>query len=267
MITLEIEFHRELRAGLVEAASEAELELVFSLEDYSPTEQAVHLTEFATERDVDAILLTPCDSATIGAAIERVNRLGVPVFTVDVASTSGRGQVVSHVASDNALGGRKAGELMAAALAGRGNVAILTHPGVTPVIERVRGFREVIAAHEELLVVGELPAWVDARAEAAELVRRLLAGAVVDGLFCTNGELTMGAVAGVKAAGRAGRVVVVGYDGTREAREAIRVGLIHADVVQHPRVLAALAMGAIRDHLAGRPVPPVITAAIDVRTG
>ena len=267
MLTLEIEFHRELRAGLEKAAREAGLELLVSLENYSSTEQNLHLAEFATSGDVDAILLTPCDSVSVGAAIEQASRLGVPVFTVDVASTSGRGAVVSHIASDNPLGGRKAGELMATGLAGRGNIAILTHPGVTPVIERVRGFREVVAAHEEMLILGELPAWINARAEATELVRRLLAGAVVDGLFCTNGELTMGAVAGVEAAGRAGQVVVVGYDGTREALEAIRHGRIYADVVQHPDALAALAIGAVRDHLAGRPVPPLITAEIGVRTG
>lgn len=265
MITLEIEFHRVLRAGLEMAAREAGIELAISVAEYSPTDQATQVDDFVAGGEVDAILMTPCDSVAVGAAIQRANQAGVPVFTVDVASTSGRGEVVSHIASDNPLGGRKAGELMASGLEGRGTVAILTHPGVTPVIERVRGFREVIAGHEGILVLGELPAWRNARAEATGLVRRLLAGTAVDGVFCTNGELTMGAVAGVEAAGRTGQVVVVGYDGTREAREAIRQGRIHAEVVQHPEVIAALAIGAVRDHLAGRPVPPVISAEIGVR--
>jgi ribose transport system substrate-binding protein len=266
MLTVDVEFHRELKAGLEKAAREAEFELVVSLADYSPVEQDEQLASFVAGGGVDAILLTPCDSASAGASIEKANRLGVPVFTIDVAVTGGRGAVVSHIASDNVLGGRKAGELMARALGGRGNVVIVTHPGVTSVVDRVRGFREAVAETEGLLVVGELPVWRHTRAQAAELVSRLLAGAAVDGVFAINSELALGAAEGIDAAGEVGRVVVVGFDGALEVREAIQRGRIHGDVVQHPEAIAALAIGAIRDHLAGRPVPPVISADVDVRT-
>lgn len=266
MLTVDVEFHRELKAGLEKAGREAGFELVCAVADYSPAEQDAQLAAFVGG-GVDAILLTPCDSASAGASIEQANRLDVPVFTMDVAVTGGRGEVVSHVASDNFLGGWKAGELMARALGGQGNVAIVTHPGVTSVDDRDRGFREALSASaERLLVVGELPVWRHSRAKAAGLVRRLLAGATVDGLFCMNSELTMGAVEGVGAAGKVGQVVVVGFDGAREVWEAIQQGRIHGDVIQHPEAIAAMAIGAIRDHLAGRPVPPAISADVDVRT-
>jgi ribose transport system substrate-binding protein len=266
MLTVDVEFHRELKAGVEKAAREAGLEPIVALADYSPVEQDAQLASFVAGGGVDAILLTPCDSASAGASIEQANRRDIPVFTMDVAVTGGRGRVVSHIASDNHLGGWKAGELMARALAGQGNAAIITHPGVTSVIDRVRGFREAVSAWEGLLVVGELPVWRHTRAQAAELARRLVAGAAVDGLFCINSELSLGAVDGIDAAGKAGRVVVVGFDGAREVSEAIRQGRIRGDVIQHPEAIAALAIGAIRDHLAGKPVPPVITADVDVRT-
>jgi ribose transport system substrate-binding protein len=266
MLTVDVEFHRELRTGLEKAARQAGFELVLALADYSPVEQDEQLADFVAGGVVDAILLTPCDSASAGASIEQANRLGVPVFTMDVSVTGGRGKVVSHIASDNVLGGKKAGDLMARALGGQGNVAIITHPGVTSVADRVRGFREVVSASQGLLVVGELPVWRHTRAQAADLVRQLLASATVDGLFCINSELAMGAAEGIDAAGKVGQVLVVGFDGAREVRDAIEQGRIHGDVIQHPETIAALAIGAIRDHLDGRPVPPVISADVDVRT-
>ncbi len=192
---------------------------------------------------MDAILLTPCDSVSASVSIEQIG---------------GPGEVVSHIASDNVLGGRMAGELMAQLLGGQGNVAILTHPGVTSVIDRIRGFREVVSASEGLLVVGELPVWRFTRAKATELVRRLLTGAIVDGLFCINGELTLGAADVIEASGKVG--VVVGLDGNREVGDRIQQGRIQGDVIQHPEAIGALALVAIGDHLVGRPVPPVICA-------
>ena len=262
LLTLQHHFSRELQAGLEEQARAYGWQVTVVAGEFDAARQARQLDGFIARR-VDAIVVAPCDSDEIGASIEQANKAGIPVFTTDIASTSRVGRVVAHVASDNVLGGRRAGALMVQALGGRGDIVLVTHPSVTSVSDRIRGFKDVVARAGGIRIVAEVPAWGQ-RARATEVVEDLLEHLPdVRGIFAINDDSALGALAAVKAAGRAGTIVIVGYDATPEAREAIRRGDLHGDVVQYPRKIGALTIGAVRDHLAGRKVP----ARIAVETG
>jgi ribose transport system substrate-binding protein len=266
LLTRDIPFHRELEAGAERASQQAGLDVVVSDSHYSASNQATRIAAHAAARDVDALLVTPCDPVAVGEPIEQANRAGLPVFTLDIASASSRGKVVTHVGSDNVEGGKRAGELMVKALGGRGIVVMVMHPGIASMVDRIRGFREVVGASRGILVVGELAIFGQARAESAARLGEMLGRTAVKGIFCCNDEFAMGAVAAVEAAGHAGKVTIVGFDGTEEARQAILAGKIHADVVQQPVRMAELAVGAIRDHLAGKPVPSRVVAELTTCT-
>ncbi len=266
MLTLGVQFHRELKAGLEKAASDAGYGIRLTNAEYRAAGQAIQVARLAVRRQVDAMVLTPCDCATVGIPIEQANRAGIPVFTVDIAKTGSRGKVVSHIASDNLAGGRKAGELMVQALGGRGKVVIVMLPGMTSMVDRVRGFKESLSVAKGIEIVGEIPVWLDPRKESAAALRQMLGRFAVDGIFCANDEFAMGAVAAVEAAGKLGQVKIVGYDGTEEVRAEIQRGRVYGDIVQHPTDMAKLAIGAVRDHFAGRAVPPFIPAEVSVYT-
>ncbi len=266
MLTLDVQFHRDIKAGFEKAAREAGYELALTVAEYRAADQAIQIARFAARKEVEAIVVTPCDSASVGIPIEQANKSRIPVFTLDIANTSGRGKVVSHVASDNLAGGRKAGELMVQALGGRGRVAIVVLPGMNSILERVRGFKEVIAGAPGIEILGELPVWADPRKESAALVGQIMRRFELDGIFCTNDEFSMGAVAALEAAGKLGKVKIIGFDGTEEVRAEIERGRIHGEIVQQPIEMAASCMRAVRDHFAGRPVPPQIPVEVTVRT-
>jgi ribose transport system substrate-binding protein len=66
-------------------------------------------------------------------------------------------------------------------------------------------------------------------------------------------------------AGLAGKVKVVGFDGTPAFVEAMRAGQLHGFVLQHPFRMAALSLETMVEHLLGKPVPRrVDTGAIVV---
>ena len=67
-------------------------------------------------RKVSAIVLCPADSVAIGPVIQEANKAGVPVFTADIGCLAPDAKVVTHVATDNYDGGKKAGEAMIEAL-------------------------------------------------------------------------------------------------------------------------------------------------------
>jgi ribose transport system substrate-binding protein len=165
--------------------------------------------------------------------------------------------VVSHVASDNVAGGRLAAQALARALGGKGKVAIIDHPEVESVIQRVHGFEEEMKAHPGITVVAKLTGrgMKDAAFRTAEDI--LQTHKDLDGVFGINDDSALGALAAVEKAGRLGRVTIVGFDAMPEARQAIRNGKIYADVVQQPRTIGEETIRAIAAYMAGEKVAPV----------
>lgn len=57
------------------------------------------------------MLINPTDSDAVGNAVLMANKAKIPVVTLD--RVANKGEVVSHVASDNRLGGKMAGDYIA----------------------------------------------------------------------------------------------------------------------------------------------------------
>ncbi len=266
LLTMQHQFYQELRRGLEDAAKEAGLRLVIVSAEFDPTRQANQVDEFIV-RKVAAIVVCPCDSRSVGASIVAANQAGIPVFTADIANNSSLGKVVSHIASDNVAGGKEAAKLLAAAVGGRGSVAILSHPEVASVSDRVKGFKEQIASYPEIRVAAELSA-EGKRDKAVKVMEDLLqAHPDLAGAFAINDDTALGALAAIESAGKAGRIQIVGYDATPEAREKIAKRVIYGDVIQNPRRIGELTIRAIADFFAGRTPPAVIPVEVGVFTG
>ena len=67
--------------------------------------------EDLTVRSAKVLLINPTDSAAVGNAVAIANRNKIPVITLDRGAA--KGDVVSHIASDNVAGGKMAGDFIA----------------------------------------------------------------------------------------------------------------------------------------------------------
>lgn len=267
LLTMQHQFYQDLRAGLEERAQELGYELIITSAEFDAARQANQIDEFIVQ-DVDAIVVCPSDSRSVGASIVAANEVNIPVVTADIASAAPIGKVHSHIASDNVAGGREAALLMVEALGpAGGKVVILSHPEVTSVGDRVRGFREEIAKHPGIEVVAELSA-EGKRDRAVRVMEDLLqAHQDLNGVFAINDDSALGALAAIEAAGKAERIKIVGYDATPEARARIDAGAIYGDVIQHPRKIGELTMNTLHDILSGRDVDAVIPVEVGRYTG
>jgi ribose transport system substrate-binding protein len=248
-------FYQDLEGGLAAEAAAHGFELNVQSGEFDVARQKDQIENFIVER-VSAIVVCPCDSKSIGTSIQAANRAGIPVFTADIAVLAEGATVVSHIASDNVAGGRLAARALVEALGGKGKLAIIDHPEVESVIQRVRGFEEEIATHPGMQIVAKLSGrgMKDAAFRTAEDI--LQAHPDLDAIFGINDDSALGALAAVEKAGRLGRVVIVGFDAVPEARQAIRAGRIYADVVQQPRTIGEETIKAVAAYMAGERVPP-----------
>lgn len=263
LLTEEHPFYRDLKAAFTEECKVRGLEpIILSCNMDLPT-QTTQVENFITQ-NVDAMVVCPAESAGIAGAVRKANDAGIPVFTADIAAQGGN--IVSHIASDNVAGGRLAGEYMAKLLNGKGDIAIVNHPIVQSVQDRVKGFKEAIAKYPGIKIVDDQAAEGQRDKAVAVTENILQKHAKLDGIFAINDSTALGALAAIEQSGRKD-VVMVGYDGDPEAREKILSGTaLKADAVQYPKEIGKATADAIADHLEGKKVPkyvPVKVGLID----
>ena len=259
LLTQTHDFYKELEKAAREEAQARNLELSIVACEMDPAKQAAQIEDFVTQ-GVAALVVAPCDSDAIGAQLAAVERAGIPVFTADIAARQGK--IVSHVASDNEKGGRLAAQTMASLLDGRGNVLILDHPTVASVQDRTKGFQEELAKYPGMRIVGR-PAGDGQRARAMAVMEDMLqTHRDLKGVFGINDDSALGAVSVLEAANRTD-VVVVGFDATAQAIDAIRRGgPLKADIAQSPDRIGRTVIEMVDRHLRGERVPALV--AIDV---
>lgn len=259
LLTMTHPFFQNLADGMQEEAARYNMVVTVNSAEFDVARQRNQIADFIVQ-GVDAIVLSPADSKAIGTTIKEANDAGIPVFTADIAALADGISIVSHIATDNYSGGKLAGEAVAELLGNSGKVAIIDHPEVESVILRTQGFHEVINA-------------VNANGGTIEVVAQLTGGGTkdkafrvaedilqahpnLDAIFAINDDTALGAVAAIEKAGKSGQIQIVGFDGTLEARRAIREGKIHADVIQHPRQIGAMTIQSINQYMGGEDIPP-----------
>jgi ribose transport system substrate-binding protein len=256
-------FYKELEDALRAEAAARGLDLVVNACEMDPARQAAQIEDFITQQ-VDAVLVAPCDSSAVVPYLENANRAGIPVFTADIAAHGGN--VVAHIASDNVEGGRLAARALADLLGGKGDILIIDHPEVSSVQDRTRGFDEEIQKHPGVRVVAR-PSASGQRARAMAVMEDMLqAHRNLKGVFGINDDSALGVLSVLEAARRTD-IVVVGFDATAEAQDAIRRGsALKADVMQHPGQIGRTAIEIIAARLTGKPVPKLVAVPVSVVT-
>ena len=262
----EAQFYQDMEAGMQAEAAKYGYKLTVVDANRDNATQQSQVEDFISSK-VDAIVLTPYDSTAIGSAIAEANKANIPVFTADIASTSKQGTVVSHIASDNVQGGAQAGKLICAAVGKTGSVAILDEPEVTSVQDRVKGFRAALAANCPGVKVVADPDAGGERSKADSTMSDVLqSNKDVKGVFGINDDSALGALSAVKAAGLNGKIAIVGYDATPEARTAIASGDMYGDAIQYPKQIGSLTVDTIRDYFAGKKTPPIVHVNVGMFT-
>lgn len=218
--------------------------------------QQSQVEDFISKK-VDAIVLTPYDSQAIGSAIVEANSASIPVFTADIASTSAQGKVVAHIASDNVQGGFQAGKLICQAVGKTGTVAIVDEPEVTSVQDRVKGFKQALSQLcPGVTVVADVDSGGTRTKASSDTGDILQAHKNLKGIFGINDDSALGALTAVRAAGLTGKVAIVGYDATPEARSAIAAGQMYGDAIQFPKKIGSTTIDVIHGYFNGK-MPPL----------
>ena len=188
-------------------------------------------------KDISVLIVNPVDSDAVTGAVEAAMAKGVHVISVDRAVNGV--EIACQIASDNVLGAELATQYIVDTLGEGVKVAELEGiPGASAAIERSQGFHNV--ADAKLNVVAKQTANFD-RTEGMSVMENILqANGDVQAVFAANDEMALGAVEAISGAGK--KVMVVGFDATDDAIEAIKAGRMAGTIAQQPALIGSTAV-------------------------
>lgn len=186
------------------------VDLLFTTAENDGQRQARQIDSMIA-RKVDLIVVAPDNVNDVTPAIERAYRAHIPVILFDrkVKTT----HYTASIGGDNVEAGREVARFLASKLDGKGTVVEITGlKDASPVIERHRGFHEVMKNYPGIKVVTLESNWKLERAQ--ELMKQYLnKGGHADGVF---GHSDLGAIGAFLEAERRGidkQMLIVGIDG------------------------------------------------------
>lgn len=227
-------FFVTLKEGAEAKAKELGHDLIVLDSQDNPAKELGNVEDLLV-KGVDVLLINPTDSDAVVSSVKAANRSKIPVVTLDRAANGGN--VVSHVASDNVLGGEMAGNFIVEKLGGKGKVVELEGiPSTTAARDRGTGFNK--AAAGKLEVVAKQAADFD-RTKGLNVMENILqAQPEIQAVFAHNDEMALGALKAIEASGR--DIFVVGFDATDDAVAAVKEGKLAATVAQKPAEIGAI---------------------------
>jgi ribose transport system substrate-binding protein len=231
-------------------------------------DQQIQVVENFTARRVSGMVLAPLDSQALVAPVASAAQAGVPTVVMDSDLKSDKH--VSFVATDNFKGGQMAGEFLAKALGGSGNVILLRYQvGSASTEAREAGFLDAIKKSPGLKLISSDQHAGPTRETAYQASQNLLNrhGREVNGIFCPNETATIAMTKALRDIGRAaGQVKIVGFDSGSQSVIDLKNGDLQALVVQDPLKMGYLGVMTLVRHLQGREVEKRIDTGVSLVT-
>jgi ribose transport system substrate-binding protein len=215
---------------------------------------------------VDIMILNPLDHRALVPAVNAASEAGVPVFIVD-SQIDETADYITSVQASNEGNGWLIGEWTTNELSDREiKVALISGSQGNPVGQAKRlGFFEGFTENQ-LMTRGSSNLNILAQGwgnwtllggiEAMEDI--LTAFPEVNLLVAENDAMAMGALKAIEEAGKASEILVVGYDGQKEAYELIMDGRYGATALNSPGELARLVVESVVRYKNGMRLDKVI---------
>jgi simple sugar transport system substrate-binding protein len=257
--------------SIQQAATDAGITLKFSDAQQKQENQIKAIRSFIAQ-GVDVIAFSPVVETGWEPVLREAKAANIPVILTDRAvEVSDDSLYLSLIGSDFVEEGRRAGRWLLENTADRkGDIRIVELQGTVgsaPATDRKKGFEEVIAADPRYQIVRSQTGDFT-RAGGKQVMEAFLkAEKNINVLFAHNDDMAIGAIQAIEEAGlKPGKVItIVSIDGVKGAFEAMMAGKLNASIECNP-LLGPLLMAAVKDVVAGKPIPKRVVTEESVFT-
>ncbi|CAG2271142.1 MULTISPECIES: sugar ABC transporter substrate-binding protein [Burkholderia] len=244
------------------------------IKDETDTANQIRIVEQMIVSKVDAIVLAPADSKALVPVVKKAVDAGIVVVNIDNRLDpdvlKSKNLNVPFVGPDNRKGARKIGDYLAKRLKAGDQVGIVEGVSTTTnAQQRTAGFQDAMKAGGMKVVSVQSGEWeIDkGNAVAAAMLNEY---PNLKALLCGNDNMAIGAVSAVRAAGKQGKVLVVGYDNINAIKPMLKDGRVLATADQYAAKQAVFgidtALKAIAEHRKQADLSGVVETPVDLVT-
>lgn len=244
------------------------------IKNETDTAAQIQIVEQMIVSKVDAIVLAPADSKALVPVVKKAVDAGIIVVNIDNRLDpdvlKSKDLNVPFVGPDNAKGAEKVGDYLAQKLKSGDEVGIVEGVSTTTnAQQRTAGFKaamQKVGAKIDSTQSGE---WeIDkGNAVAAAMLNEY---PNIKALLCGNDNMAIGAVSAVRAAGKAGKVYVVGYDDIDAIKPMLKDGRVLATANQYAAKQAVFgidtALKALSEHKKQSELAGIVETPVDLVT-
>ena len=271
MKTLTNPFFLSMEEGARKAAEEFGVDLVVvSAAEETSIIQQIALIEDMTTQQFPVIVIAPIDSKAVVPALAKAQEAGIYVINIDnridpIAAKEGGLDPEIFISASNVVGGALATSYLCCLLGGSGKVAMLEGiPGVDNAEGRKAGFLAAVSLFPDIKVVASQTAHWKTEEALNVFTNILVAHPDLNGLFCANDMMALGAIRAIEAAGKTGEIYVTSYDNLDAAQTAIFEGRMSATIEQNPALMGYFGVKFALDALEGKEIPKEFMVPLQV---
>ncbi len=185
---------------------------------------------------VNAIVIAPADSKALVTVLKKASDAGIKVVNIDNRLDpdvlKSKNLDIPFVGPDNRKGSKLVGDYLAKQLTAGDKVGIIEGvPTTTNAQQRTAGYKDAMDAAGMKIVSTQSGNWeIDQGQKVASAM--LSEYPDLKALLAGNDNMALGAVSAVRAAGKAGKVLVVGYDNIAAIKPMLQDGRVLATADQ-----------------------------------
>lgn len=197
----------------------------------------LQLVEDAITKQAQAIILAPLHAEALIPGVEKAKAAGIPVIHVDCAVN--KPIYDAFFATDNGGAARLAADELAKRIGGKGKIAIVNaQAGASTTMLRENEFRaQIKEKYPDIEIIGVQYSDGDKTKALNQAQDFMVANPDLKGFYGCNEGSSVGVGQAVLQAGKAGQIMVVGFDFSNDTKALIEQGAMQATMVQNPFVM------------------------------
>ena len=228
---------------------------VYSPEKPNDVEAQIRIMEDMIQKKFDAIVVVPTDSRGIIPGIEKANQATVPVFVANTKAFGGEFLTFAGISHTEIA--QLMTEKLCSDMDGKGNIVVIAGvPGSQTTLDKTPGIEAALKKYPNVKVLD----WQTGnfqREKAMTVMEDFLAKYPnIDGVMAQDDGMALGAIEAIRAAGKLGKIVVVGANATPDALQSIKNSELRATIDSAPERQAYLPTEAAIKYLRDGVIPP-----------
>ena len=248
-------FFQAMKVGATEEAAAQGVDLIWQGDpaEYNVATQ-VPIVDNVLAQSPSGLVLIPTDPNGLQASADKAVDAGVALALVDT-TVSDASRAVITITGDNADGGAKAADAIAAAIGYTDGetyevVVGLTSATATTNVGRLEGFKAQVASTYPGIVIKDVAYSASNPQTANSNVNNWLTKYPnLKGIFAIDGTNASGAAAALQAKDLVGKIALVGYDAYPANVDLLKQGVFTALIAQDPAEEARLAIKTLVEYI------------------